>query len=81
MTPDDDWEPDMRRDALYIMTDARGYTTCCAASRDAMFREAGRIPLLAPITVTSWTPIGDGLRAADWRRLDRWVWKGGLSED
>lgn len=68
----------MKRKPFYIMEDSRGFTTACAPTRDAMFEEAGRVPLHAPIRVTSWTPVGDGLKVADWKKLDEWMWNGGL---
>jgi len=65
---------------MYILTDSRGFVTACDASRDGMVREAVRANLTGPISCVSWTPVGDGLRLADWRKLDTWVWKGGRED-
>lgn len=69
------------REPIYILTDARGFVTASAASRAGMVEEAVRAKLVGPIEIASWTPVGDGLRAAGWRLLDKWVWKGILGED
>lgn len=61
--------------AMYILTAADGYTTCCEASRDALFAEAARIPLLAPITIVHWIRVGFG---DNWKRASEWLWNGGL---
>lgn len=47
--------------ALYILTDANGFTTATEPTQEAAFREAGRVPLLAPITVHRWK-LCKGLR-------------------
>ncbi len=62
------------RFALYILTDANNFTTACAATREALFAEAARVPLLAPITITHW------LRTSrDWKKASEWLWNGGLT--
>lgn len=57
---------------MYILTDANGFTTCCEATQEAAFREAGRVPLLAPIEVFHWhrgsTP--------EWHLFHRFLWNG-----
>lgn len=71
----------MTRSPLYILTDANGFTTCCAATRDAMVEEACRAHLQGSITVVSWTPVtfdpNRHTHLPGWRKLDEWVWKAG----
>lgn len=43
-------------DELLVLTDARGFTTCCALND--MFTEISRHPLHAPIRVYHWRKIG-----------------------
>ncbi len=66
--------PHTEMSAMYILTDARQFTTICDANRECLFREAGRVPLLAPITITHWLRTGSDT----WKRAADWTWNGGL---
>lgn len=61
-------------DALYILTDANGYTSCCVASPTVLLREMGRRPMLAPVHVVHWKPIGDNTKYVDWRKVEEFEW-------
>lgn len=62
--------------ALYILTDANGFTTACDATREALFTEAGRLPLLSPITIDHWIPVYDPPHHT-WKHAANWLWHGG----
>lgn len=69
--------------AMYILTDANGFTTCCEATQEAAFREAGRVPLLAPIEVVHWARTrtsygteGPLIEWGDWTLAYRFLWNG-----
>lgn len=42
---------------LYILTDARGFTTCCGAGPSYLNDELSRISLLPPITRYHWARV------------------------
>lgn len=65
-------------EGLYILTDSAGFTTACYPSRECLFREAERLPLLAPITVVHWIIHGSHM-GNEWRRASEWLWQGGLT--
>lgn len=68
-------------EGLYILTDSEGFTTACYPTRECLFREAERLPLIAPITVIHWIRVGSGLRTEGerWKRASEWLWQGGLT--
>lgn len=41
-------------DSMYVLTDARGFTTCTADTHKALYAEAARVPLLVPVEVRRW---------------------------
>jgi len=62
---------------LYILTDARGFTTAIT-KRDAVNRELARVPLLVPITVCGWARVGAHF-GVTWRKLTEYTWDGMLA--
>lgn len=70
--------PTRALEGLYILTDSEGFTTACYPTRECLFREAERLPLLAPITVVHWIVTGDAVRSVGWKRASEWLWQGGL---
>jgi len=62
---------------LYILTDARGFTTAIA-ERTEIAKELARVPLLTPITVHGWTRVGSH-SAVSWRKLSEYTWDGMLA--
>lgn len=62
---------------MYILTDSRGYTTCCAPTLPALTRTAGDEGLLAPITIWEWTWIKPG-RFPEPKLAAKFTWDGGL---
>jgi hypothetical protein len=53
---------------LYILTDARGFTTCCAASARDVAAELARVPILAPIEVSHWVRVNGHGDRLGWQR-------------
>ncbi len=70
--------PHTEMSQMYILTDAEGFTTICDATRECLFKEASRVPLLAPIAIVHWLRTSDPFRGNVWRRASDWTWNGGL---
>ncbi len=66
--------PHTEMSQMYILTDANNFTTICDATRECLFTEAARLPLLAPVSITHWLRTG----ADTWKRVSDWTWNGGL---
>ncbi len=60
---------------LYVLTDARGFTTAVEGNAARAAREAARIPLLVPITVHAWTLHGNHLGRL-WKKAFTYEWDG-----
>lgn len=63
---------------LYILTDARGFTTAIT-ERGEVIRELARVPLLVPITVYGWARVGSHIGPGSWRKLTEFTWDGMLA--
>jgi len=63
--------------AMYILTAADGYVTCCEATQAAAFHEATRVPLLAPIEVRHWARQRTERGELDgWMMCHTFIWNG-----
>ena len=69
---------------LLIMTDANGFTTCLDGhgdqdlGRERLLREAGRIPLMAPIDLDRWELSGQSQfpHTLKWKHINHIQWWG-----
>lgn len=67
---------------IYILTDARGFTTLIMRERreshyECAMRESARCNLLAPIQVVGWVRAG-GTWLNFWRKVEEFTWTGGM---